>query len=296
MLWFVLVGCGFIDAPGDPWVEAHRGAAGSWPQNSSTALLGSIEADFDGIEFDLVLTSDDVPVLSHDPWVDEDLCTDPGGAELTERVYIQDLNLESLETDYLCGGIEDPEFPEAEVVAEPIMTFDSLLEALQDASPDMVVHIDVKYEPGQTPEPDRFAEAILSRWWDSGLSQPMYVSANLPEATRAFENRADEEGLDLQTSLIWPRFTDETSDTVTALKSEFSSSMGVVDLVSLAASARADGLAIPYQLASRSEIRAARIEGLQVAIWTVNEASLLDTYAGWPIDALITDYPERATW
>lgn len=289
----LLAGCGFIDAGVDPVVEAHRGAAGYWPQNSRTAMLGSIDAGYGGLEFDLVLTADGVPVLSHDPWLHEELCTTADGGAIEERIFIQDLDFDTLQADYLCGGVEDPENPDAELVAETVMSFDELLEAMVDA-PEMLFHIDVKYEPEETPAPEVFAEEIMSRFVVADLPNPWFVSANLPELVQAFEAWGDEHDVDVPSLVTWPRFTPETSDVAVAIGNELGASTGLVDMASVADAAGADGVSVPFQVIDRQLASFARDQGYFVAVWTVNDEALLQALQGWPIDAVITDYPERA--
>lgn len=257
-------------------------------------MLGSIEAGYEGLEFDLVLTADDIPVLSHDAWLHETLCTTVDGAPPDGRIFIEDLTLETLQDGYLCGGVPDPENPDAEVKAETVMTFDELLEALGDADPDLVVHIDIKYQPGSTPEPDIIAPAVLERWWNADLPQPWYASADRSELLLALRRVAEAADEPIVTSLIWPCFPPDGSDTLVALGAEALVMLGVEDLEALAEDAEADGIAIPWQILDRRQVEAARKRGLMVQAWTLNEADLLAAYAAWPLDALITDYPERA--
>ena len=281
----LLSGCGLIDAGSDPVIEAHRGATGYWPQNSRSAVYGSVAESFDAIEIDLVLTADLVPVLSHDPWVHEELCTTSSGEVLTSRTLISSLTLAELTADFVCGGIADPDHPNAEVLPETVMTFDEMLIALEDA-PSMIVHLDVKYEPGMTAEPADFASEILGRWQASALDNPYYVTANLPELLSAFDALQD-----VETSLIYPRFPPDSNSTLIALGTQFRHAMGVEELTAVARSAGADGIAIPFQLADRRALETARREGLKVQLWTINDPAHLDRYAKWPVDALITDYP-----
>src|SRR5262245_57215457 len=81
-------GCGALAPPGDPLVVAHRSGAGNWPENSRTAVRGAVAAGYGGIEFDLVLTSDRIPVLSHDAALNPQLCTRADGTALgADPVY-----------------------------------------------------------------------------------------------------------------------------------------------------------------------------------------------------------------
>lgn len=285
-----LVGCGLVDAPGDPALVWHRGAAGSWPQNSLTAVTNSVAAGAAVVEFDVVVTADGVPVLSHDPWVHTELCTLADGTALGEdRVYIHELDLTTLQADYLCGGVPDPEHPDAEVVAEPMATLAEVLEVFAQ-DPAVEVHLDFKFEPGITPAADAMAGPMFQVWQDAGLDNPWYVSANTAEALLAW--RELDPGV--VTILAWPRFPPDTSNTQTALAWELRSTLGVQEMVDQARAAQADGLAVAWQVADRRLFEVARGEGMRMMLWTLNTEPLLAQYSRWPVDALITDYPERA--
>lgn len=49
-----------------PRVIAHRGASGDWPENTLSAFDEALVEGADGIELDIQLTRDDVPVVFHD--------------------------------------------------------------------------------------------------------------------------------------------------------------------------------------------------------------------------------------
>ena len=49
-----------------PWVVAHRGYSGRYPENTSSSFEAAIRADADMIELDVCMTKDRVPVVIHD--------------------------------------------------------------------------------------------------------------------------------------------------------------------------------------------------------------------------------------
>lgn len=49
-----------------PWVIAHRGAREEAPENTGSALRRAAELPIQGVEFDVQMSSDGVPVLFHD--------------------------------------------------------------------------------------------------------------------------------------------------------------------------------------------------------------------------------------
>lgn len=284
----LLASCGFIGPDTPPKVVAHRGAAGNWPENSRTAILRSIEKGYAGIEFDLVLTKDLVPVLSHDPWVHETLCTTADGGKIEGQILIKDLTLEELQAGYLCGGVPDPTMPDAEVIADTHMTLDEILEAAK-ARPEMILHFDMKYEPEKTQPAEAFAKAIWDRWRAANLPNPWYVSSNWPELLKAFKAEGD-----VRTMFAWPHFQKSKNDVAVALGAEIGSTFGFESVVGLAEEIGADGVSIAYQVIDRHAVETAKSEGLTVIVWTLNDENALDTYCNWPVDILITDYPERA--
>jgi glycerophosphoryl diester phosphodiesterase len=279
--------CGVAPEP-RPTVIAHRAASGYWPENSRTAVLGSIQRRYAGIEFDVTLTRDLVPVLAHDPWLSQTLCTTADGAPLPGQVLIQDLTLAELREGYRCGGVVNASAPDAQVLADTVMTLDEVLDALADA-PEMLVHVDLKCEPGLTPSAEDFAEQILGRWQARQLPNPMYVDSGLPEVLEAFRARGP-----VTTSLSWPRFPAGGDATSIVLGHEALMLLGLDDMVTAALRAGSDGVVVPYQLADRAMVERAHRHGLKVQLFSPNDRKLLEYFCDWPVDVIITDFPEEA--
>lgn len=287
----LLQACGLGSPDEPPLVVAHRAAPAHWPENSRAAVEGSLDRGYPGIEIDIVLTSDHVPIVAHDPWLAPESCTHADGTEITERILVQDLAWKEIETGFVCGGLRDPSFPDAELVADSLMTLDELADAVRPY-PDTWVQLYVKYEPGLTPGPEVFAEEVLSRWTRAGLQNSWYVSANLPELLLAFREWMDD--APITTVLIYPRFPPDSDSTLVGLGNEILSALGVRDALGLARKAEADGIAWPFELLDWHTASTARAEDLLVMVWTVNEESHLELFCDWPVDVIITDFPERA--
>jgi glycerophosphoryl diester phosphodiesterase len=114
-----------------PWCIAHRGARNEAPDNTRSAFLRALSYPIDGIELDLQMTADGVPVLFHDRTLHR------VGAG---RRRIADLPLDHLrQLDW--GGWFHPDF-----TGEPLMTLDGLL-AMLDQCPRWL--IEIKSRPGE---------------------------------------------------------------------------------------------------------------------------------------------------
>jgi glycerophosphoryl diester phosphodiesterase len=279
-------GCGFLDAEGTPRVMAHRGGAGLWPENSRTAVEGTLARGFAGLEVDLVLTRDGVPVLSHDTVLDAALCTHTDGTKLATGLAIDRLSLEELQRDYRCGGPLNRHHPEALRVAEPVLSLDELL-ALVRGAPALELHLDIKAQKGCSPCPEAYATAVLQRLTAAALPNPFYVTSNDPEMIRAFEAHGD-----VRTQLSWPDYA-EGPNGVISVRTEVLTALGVEDLVAAVRAAGADGVSTPYRLMEPHVLEAARAEGLEVSLYTVDDAAALRSLCRLPVTQLITNHPEH---
>src|SRR5690554_3040227 len=91
-------------------IYAHRGSSGTYPENTMEAFEAALQEGADGIELDIQLTKDGVPVIIHDETVDR--TTDGKG-------WVKDFTFEELQrldagssfhTDY--KGATIPSFEE----------------------------------------------------------------------------------------------------------------------------------------------------------------------------------------
>src|SRR5512136_457455 len=69
-----------------PLVIAHRGASAATPQNTLTAFRRALELGADGVELDVHLSADGVPVVMHNFEVDE--LTD-GTGRITDKTLAE---------------------------------------------------------------------------------------------------------------------------------------------------------------------------------------------------------------
>jgi glycerophosphoryl diester phosphodiesterase len=94
-----------------PYVIAHRGTSGRYPENTLPAFEHAIESGTDWIEFDLVSTADGAVVVSHDTSVDR--CTD-GVGKIRALTLAQ---IKQLDAGIRCGeafaGLRIPTLDEA---------------------------------------------------------------------------------------------------------------------------------------------------------------------------------------
>jgi len=277
-------------------VIAHRAGGGQWPQNSRTAVLhcieraqaGAPENRMDGMEMDIVLTRDGIPVLSHDPWVHTTLCTTASGEAIRERVLIRDKTLEELQSQYLCGGVRDPHFPRVEPKAETIMTLEEVLQGLKKA-PHLLLYLDLKIDGDLTAGAEDYAKAISRLWEAAGLPNRLYIEGPSAGSLAAYRSAIK---TDFVPVLSYPAFSVKENSARTAVRARWLTRLRLDSPWTAARNAQAGAVVGPTQVIFRFAATEARDNGVQVVLFTINTREDLESYCGWPVDVLITDYPD----
>lgn len=263
-------------------VVARGGGAAYWPPDSRTALEGALAAEVEGLEVGIVLTADDVPVLAHTVTLDPSWCTLADGAPLGTWVDLRSVTLDELHAGYACGGVPDPRYDQALVVAEPVATLDLLLDLLHGAQGDLEVRLLVPHEPGRTARPAVTAREVLARWADEDLPQDLVVTTWRTDVLDAFDVEARALGFDFRRELLLVRDEELEAQRLT----------GQLDYARVARDAGADGVGLGAASADRLLADAARKAGVAVS---VRDADDPDALAYWTrpgrADAVVTDWP-----
>lgn len=273
-------------------IFAHRAAAGLWPQNSRHAVIQSLEAMSNGslkghgIEIDLVLTQDQVPVLAHDPWISKDLCTHSDGSAI-KKILIKDIRFKELTENYRCGAIQNKKFPTAKTISESILGFDDFLVLLKDY-PQIHIYLDIKIQDGLTASNNEYAKAIFSRWESSGLTNTLYVEGPTTESIAAYYTHATEPFISI---LSYPPFYANENWTkvgvLTLLKTAWNSNRALEH----ALTAKADAIASPFQVMTLKAQQKLQNIDRQVILFTLNDKQLIENACKSGVDIIITDYP-----
>jgi glycerophosphoryl diester phosphodiesterase len=236
-----------------PWCIAHRGARNEAPENTRSAFLRALSYPIDGIELDLQMTSDGVPVVFHDRTLQR------VGAG---RRRIADLPLDHLrQLDW--GGWFHPDF-----AGEPLMTLDCLLTML-DRCPRWL--IEIKSRPGERSNGHarRLAERVVSM-----ISQPPY---------NAFQDRlyilSFDAGVLSTVHQLAPNLR-----MVRNLKRH--QSLEGVDGIR-----RLWAIDVPIENLSPSVVQWARDRSMRVMCYTCNGPRQVDKATRLGVDAIISDHP-----
>ncbi len=246
-----------------PLIIAHRGDSRNAPENTLTAFRSAIEAGADGLEFDVRITRDGVPVVIHDATLDRtglrpEKISEISSSQLDE-IYVgswfSTLNIDR----------SRPEFS-----MEKLPTLSEVLENFRNYKG--LFYIELKSE---VTDPD-LAAAVCKIISDSHLLPQIIIKSfdlTLLRIVRTILPKVQTAALFEPTFKILTRSRDR--------------------LIKLAIEAGAQQLSIHYFLLSKKLMRAAEQASMPVTVWTVDDPSWAVRHRDFNIKALITNDPNR---
>jgi glycerophosphoryl diester phosphodiesterase len=245
-------------------VHGHRGARAMRPENTIPAFEYAIDAGADAIEMDVAVTKDDVPVISHDPTLNPEICRSS-----TRSNVIRELTFAELR-GWDCGSLVNPQFPKQTPV--PGTRIPSLEEVLSLAGRGtFLFNIEIKIfkeHPQYAPSPERFAELLLREIDRHNLRKRVIVQSFDFRPLHAMKKLAP----DIRLAAL-----DEDQK--------------LGDFVTVARSAGAQIIAPEKGMVTPPRVQAAHQAGLQVIPWAANTPEEWSALIAAGADAIITDDP-----
>lgn len=246
-----------------PLIIAHRGSSAVAPENSLAAFQRALDDGAEGIEFDVRLTSDHIPVVFHDETLDR---ISGQKRRVSEMAYSELANID-------VGAWFNASFPSLADTAysgEAIPTLSQTLELLKDYQGR--IYIELKCDG---PDPKPLVRSVTETLGTSFLLNQIIVKSFRLSAIRT----AREFLPGLRTAALF----EPTIMTVVG-KKRF--------IIHHAAEFEADELSIHYSLATRRFLRRATERSIPVTVWTVNHPLWVKNRKEMGLFAVITNNPK----
>lgn len=100
-------------------VHGHRGCRGYLPENSIPAFQKAVDMGCHYLELDVVITKDHQVLVSHEPWLNHEICTAPDGSVITpenEKKYnLYDMTYQQIR-QIDCGSKGHPRFEQQQAM------------------------------------------------------------------------------------------------------------------------------------------------------------------------------------
>lgn len=153
--------------------QGHRGCRGLMPENTIPAMIKAADLGVNTLEMDIVFTSDNVAILSHEPFFNHEITTKPDGKFIDEKDE-KNYNIYKMtfaETQRYDVGLKPhPRFPEQQKMHVTKPSLSSLIDSVESYTagrnlPKMYYNIETKTQPATDkiyhPAPAAFVDMLM---------------------------------------------------------------------------------------------------------------------------------------
>jgi glycerophosphoryl diester phosphodiesterase len=238
-----------------PFIIAHRGFSGLYPQNTLIAFEKAADLGVDFIELDVSLSKDNHAIVFHDSEVSR--LTDGGG-------YVKDMSLAQIRK--LDAGIKfNKKFQGAKIPTLP-----EVIETIGDSGVNLCVEIKAR----DADKRDNVEEIVVQilREYDY-LNKTMFTSYNC-EVVKGLSEMCPNNWVGLDPS------------------SEQAKTCSVSCIVDLCQKWNATALEFEHNLLTKDLVDLAHNRGLQVHAWTVDKADGMKRLVRMNVDGILTNRPD----
>ena len=262
--------------------QGHRGSRGLMPENTIPAFIKALEFGVKTLELDLAVSADNQLVISHEPWLNHDICSKADGLLVTkeeaESLAIIKMTVAELKKCD-CGSRGNLRFPEQQKMSVYKPTLSEMVEAVKEyctenKRPLPYFNIEIKSQPAwdgkYTPSVSAFAQLVLDELNRLKIKELSSVQSFDPRALEAINK------LDKTVTTVF------LVENMKGLKANLKLLTFKPDVYS------------PYfKLVNQKTVKSCHKMGIKIIPWTVNEVGDMQKMISLGVDGIITDYPNR---
>lgn len=266
-------------------VQGHRGARGLKPENTIGGFIEALEQGVSTLELDVVVSGDQLVVVSHEPWMSHQICLDAEGRAIS-REEARSHKLYKMDYDriaeYDCGSLGNRKFPAQEKIksSKPLLT--NVIESVEahitaNGLERVAYNIEIKskeeWDGKLTPSPAEFAQLVYDVIMEAGVLDRSCIQSFDPRSLRAIRELNPE----LTTALL--------VNSMDGLQEQIDELGFTPDIYS------------PYHaLVDEKLVKEVHELGMKIIPWTVNEKADMEKLVEKGVNGIITDYPNRAAF
>ena len=263
-------------------LQGHRGARGLFPENSLLGFEKALEIpEVSTLELDLCVTADHRLIVSHEPWLNEYICTiiDSSSGGIDYNLY--KMTYDSIQ-QFDCGSKGHPDFPKQQLATAKKPLLKELFAMIDEKGlrwPNFNIEIKARRKGDDVyhPRPKKFAALVVETLNELNQAYPKAEVLN-KVSIQSFDLRVLREvrktALPVRLGLI----TDKTADPATEMDA-----LGFpVDMYSPS-----------YELVTPELISWCHFRQIAVIPWTINDLEEMQTLVDMGVDGIISDYPNK---
>jgi len=284
-----------LSKPGFIKIYGHRGARGVLPENTLESFKYLFENNIRAYETDILISKDNIPVITHDFKLDPSYTKDVNGNWIEdENIKIIDLTYEEI-LKYDVGTLNKLSrygrkfINQKSLDNQKIPKLSDLLKLSSDNDfDDLLINLEIKSTPieeGLTPSPEEMVKIVIGEVGRSNLSDKIIYSSFDWRVLREIKERDPKIPRAHLTSGAKGKIYDKSPWLdFTPLHSE-------VELPKLIKALGGSAWHPNYKDVNKEIIEISRNEGLPVNVWTVNKEQDMLRMIDYGVDGIMTDYP-----
>jgi glycerophosphoryl diester phosphodiesterase len=285
-------------------LQGHRGARGLLAENTLPSFTLALQAGVSTLELDVVVTRDDVLVISHDPALNPDITRDAQGQFLRDKgPDIRQLTFEQLQS-YDVGRI-NPASRYAQTFSAQkgqdgvriprLKDLFELVKAQGDTQVQFAIETKITPQrPEQTPDPERFVQLLLQEVREHGLQGRVQILSFDWRTLQAVQKLAP----GMPTVYLTAQLP--TLDNLGIRSGQASAWTAGVQhaqhgsVPRMIQAAGGSHWSSFWRELDAQKVREAQSLGLKVLAWTVNDRQSMGQMLDLGVDGLVTDRPDIA--
>ena len=263
-------------------LQGHRGARGLFPENSLLGFEKALEIpEVSTLELDLCVTADDQLIVSHEPWLNEYICTiiDSSSGGIDYNLY--KMTYDSIQ-QFDCGSKGHPDFPKQQLATAKKPLLKELFAMIDEKGlrwPNFNIEIKAhrKGDDVYHPKPRKFAALVVEALNELNQAYPEAEVLN-KVSVQSFDLRVLREvrktALPVKLSLITEKAANPAKEM---------DALGFpVDIYSPS-----------YELVTPQLISWCHFRQIAVIPWTINDLEEMQNLVDMGVDGVISDYPNK---
>ena len=257
--FLVLTSCSSFD-----W-QGHRGARGLYPENTIGAMEKALEYPIDTLEFDVVVTKDKKVILSHEPWINPEIC------DVKKKLNIYKMNYKEV-ARIDCGSKVFPRFPKQEKVPAFKPLLRDVLSKFKDSGKKFNIEIKstiLDEKKGFQPSVSEFSELVIKEI-KHHLDESDYTIQSFDfRVLKYLKEKYPEVRL---VALVYEAMP----------VSQMEKNLGFLPEV----------YSSYYKFLTEADIKEYQERNVRIIPWTINSQEEMNALIEMGVDGIITDYPD----
>ncbi|WP_055443084.1 glycerophosphodiester phosphodiesterase family protein [Lacinutrix himadriensis] len=257
-------------------IQGHRGCRGLMPENTLPAFQKAIALGVDTLELDVAISKDNKVIVSHEPYMNPDICLDPNGKEIPEpdgeKYNLYQLSYLEIK-DFDCGTKFYERFPNQEKIQTYKPSLDEVFSASEALNKNIKYNIEIKalpvYDGVFTPKPKEFVKLVLQTIQE----HQVFNRCNLQSFDVRILEEIKKQAPEMQVAILV-----DASEGISEKLKQLSYKPEIISPY--------------YKLLDKETTNYYQEQGFKVIPWTVNTAFQMQEMIDFNVDGIITDFPD----